>query len=136
MTTDPESSAMSVNDPQTLQSLTVEAERYEVALMTNDVAALDAMFWDSERAVRFGVGENLYGFAQIAAFRVGRPGGSPPRRPLRTSVTTFGHDFGVVNVEFQRDASVSIGRQSQTWVRFAGVWKIVAAHVSLLGTGH
>ena len=127
---------MIVDDPQTLQSLTVEAERYEAALMANDVAALDAMFWDSERVVRFGVGENLYGFAQIAAFRVGRPGGSPPRRRLRISVTTLGHDFGVVNVEFQRDGSTSVGRQSQTWARFAGVWKIVAAHVSLMGAGH
>ena len=34
---------------------------------------------------------------------------------------------------FQRDpASGKIGRQMQTWVRFADGWHVVAAHVSLI----
>jgi hypothetical protein len=125
-----------IDDPQALRSLGEAVELYEAALMANDVAVLDALFWESDRTVRYGVGENLYGFAQIAAFRAARTGGSPPRHRLKTSMTTFGRDFGVVNVEFRRDAASPIGRQSQTWVRLGGVWKIVAAHVSLMGIGH
>ena len=34
--------------------------------------------------------------------------------------------------EFRRDGSARIGRQSQTWVRIAEGWRVVAAHVSLL----
>lgn len=127
---------MRIDDPETLRSLSEQVERYEVALLANDIAALDAMFWESERAVRLGIGENLYGFAQIAAFRLARPGGSPPRRRLKTLVTTFGHEFGVANVEFQREGSTTVGRQSQAWARIGGEWKIVAAHVSLMGSGH
>ncbi|PTQ08613.1 DUF4440 domain-containing protein [Sphingomonas oleivorans] len=128
---------MVIDDPETLAALAEEADRYEAALMANDVDALDDFFWNSERSVRFGVGENLYGFAEIAAFRQARPGGSPQRSRIRTSITSFGRDFGVVNVEFQREGATAIGRQSQTWVRFPDVgWKIVSAHVSLMGGSH
>jgi Protein of unknown function (DUF3225) len=45
---------------------------YERALVGNDVEALDRFFLPSEHAIRYGVGENLYGFAEIKAFRAGR----------------------------------------------------------------
>jgi hypothetical protein len=51
---------------------------------------------------------------------------------LRTEVTTFGWDTAVANVEFQRTGDPRTGRQSQTWIRFAEGWRVVAAHVSLL----
>src|SRR3954469_1703895 len=115
---------MIVNDPSVLAELTELAERYEAALMANDLPALDDMFWQSPHVVRLGVGENLYGIESIAAFRAARPGGAPPRRVLRTTISSFGRDTGVINVEFQRIGAVAIGRQSQSWVRFAGGWRI------------
>jgi hypothetical protein len=48
-------------------------QEYERALVTNDVAMLDALFLNSDRTIRYGMGENLYGYGEIAAFRAGRP---------------------------------------------------------------
>lgn len=128
---------MIVNDPPTLTALTRAFERYESALMSNDVATLDELFWSSPFTLRFGIGENLYGFEAIARFRQLRPGGSPQRHLAHTVITTFGSNFGTANTEFQRVATAAqgvplLGRQSQTWVCFEQGWKIVAAHVSLL----
>ena len=127
---------MIVNDPSVIAELSELAERYETALMTNDLPTLDGMFWQSPHVVRLGIGENLYGIESIAAFRAARPGGSPPRRVPRITISSFGHDLGVINVEFQRIGAVVIGRQSQSWVRFAEGWRIVAAHVSLMAGAH
>jgi hypothetical protein len=124
-----------LNDPAVLAEVTAAVDAYETALMDNDVEALDGAFWASPHTVRLGVTENLYGFDEIAAFRVGRAGGSPPRTRLRTEITTFGTDFAVANVEFQRDGSDKIGRQSQTWIRTADGWKVASAHVSLMQAG-
>lgn len=127
---------MIVNDASVIAELRELAERYETALMANDLPALDGMFWQSPHVVRIGIGENLYGIDSIAAFRATRPGGSPPRRVIRTTISSFGQDMGVINVEFQRIGAVANGRQSQSWVRFAEGWRIVAAHVSLMSGGH
>jgi hypothetical protein len=121
-----------VNDPAVLAEVTALVDAYEVALMTNDVEALDGAFWPSPHAVRLGVAENLWGFAEIAAFRVGRTGGSPPRTRLRTEITSFGMDFAIANVLFRRDDTGRLGRQSQTWLRTADGWKVASAHVSLM----
>lgn len=124
-----------VNDPEVLAEVTAAVDAYETALMTNDVEALDGFFRDAPQTVRYGVAENLYGFEAIAAFRIGRSGGSPQRSRLRTEITTFGRDFAVANVEFLRDGAKRTGRQSQAWIRTEEGWKIVAAHVSLLQDG-
>jgi hypothetical protein len=126
---------MIVNNPPVLAQVTAAVDAYETALMTNDVEALDGFFRDAPQTVRYGVAENLYGFEAIAAFRVGRAGGSPQRRRLRTEITTFGEDFAVANVEFLREGASRPGRQSQAWVRTEAGWKIVSAHVSLLQDG-
>jgi hypothetical protein len=127
---------MILNDPAVLAEVTAAVDAYEMALMDNDVEALDAFFWHSPLTVRFGVAENLYGFEAIAAFRVGRSGGSPKRARLRTEIVAFGADLAVANVEFRRlDAQGRLGRQSQTWVRTPDGWKVCAAHVSLLQEG-
>jgi hypothetical protein len=126
---------MTVNDPDVLAQVTAAVDAYETALMTNDVEALDGFFRDAPETVRYGVAENLYGFEAIAAFRIGRSGGSPPRTRLRTEITTFGADFAIANVEFQRDGSDKTGRQSQTWIRTPQGWKVAAAHVSILQAG-
>jgi len=126
---------MIVNDPAVLAEVAEAVEAYEAALMANDVAALDGAFWNSAHTVRLGVAENLWSFDEIAAFLVGRAGGSPPRTRLRTEITTFGPDFATANVLFRRDDTGRLGRQSQTWIRTAEGWKVASAHVSLIQGG-
>jgi hypothetical protein len=100
--------------------------------VSNDVAVLDALFWDSVHTLRFGATENLYGYAEIAAFRAGRPAQGLPRTILKSVITTYGRDMATVNLAFQRVGSAQTGRQSQTWLRTPQGWRVVAAHVSLL----
>lgn len=121
---------MIIDDPKTLAEVTEAFETYEAALMANDIAVLDALFWDSPSVLRYGVGEALYGTAEIQAFRKARPGGSPQRTIVRKSITTFGTDFATANIEFVRKGGTATGRQSQTWVRMPEGWRVVAAHIS------
>lgn len=127
---------MKINDPEVLSAVTAAFAAYERALMDNDLAALDALFWDSKFTVRFGPGQNLYGIEAIQAFRTARVGGSPKRTLANTVITTFGDDFATANTEFQRAGAAHPGRQSQSWVRFAEGWRVVSAHISMLGEGH
>lgn len=124
--------ALAINLPDVLAEVTAAFVRYEAALVSNDVAVLDELFWNSPQTLRYGVGENLYGYAAIQAFRAGRPAQGLARTLLHTVITTYGHDFASANVEFQREGSSRTGRQSQTWMRTADGWRVVAAHVSLL----
>ena len=123
---------MTMSDPDVVAEVRQAVDAYEVALMANDLAALDAFFWVSPHTVRYGVSENLYGFDEIAAFRLGRVGGSPPRERLRTEIVAVGPDAAVANVEFIRTGTGRNGRQTQTWVRTPEGWRIVSAHVSLM----
>ena len=123
---------MEINHPQTLADVTREFARYESALTTNDVAVLDELFWAGPQTLRYGVGENLYGSAEIEAFRAARPSQGLQRTVTRTVITTFGRDFATANIEFTRAGGNRIGRQSQTWVRLPEGWRVVAAHVSLM----
>jgi len=124
---------MTVNDPETLAEITEIFARYEQALAENDTATLDGLFRDAPETVRYGVGENLYGAAEIAAFRQNRVGGSPPRQVLRTAIATYGRDVATTNIEFRRIGGDVIGRQNQCWIRTSEGWRIVSAHVSLMG---
>lgn len=126
---------MLINDPDILAEVEAAFAEYEAALMGNDLDRLDGLFWPDRRTVRYGPGQNLYGIDQIRAFRVGRVGGSPQRALGKTVITTFGRDLATANTEFQRVGAEQLGRQSQTWVRFADGWRIVAAHISFLGDG-
>jgi len=101
-----------INYPDVLAEVTAAVDTYEDALMANDVESLDSFFWNSPYTVRFGVAENLYGFRDIAAFRLGRRGGSPPRKRLRTEIVAFGKDVAIANVEFVRTDTGRNGRQS------------------------
>jgi len=106
---------------------------YEKALMENDVAALNALFRDDPRTIRYGAAEILYGHAEIAAYRAARSPVGLARTLSRTAITTFGRDFAVAATLFHRPtAPGKVGRQMQTWVRFADGWRIVAAHVSMI----
>jgi hypothetical protein len=123
---------LEIDIPEVLAELVAAFEDYERALVDNDIAGLNALFWDSPLTLRYGtrVSEIQYGHEEIAAFRI-RRGAVDQRRLLRNSrVTTFGRDFGVANTEFIPAGSEKIGRQSQTWMRTTNGWKIVSAHVS------
>jgi hypothetical protein len=122
-----------INLPQVLAEVTAQFDRYEKALTGNDVGVLDELFWRSPHTLRYGVTENLYGYDAIAAFRAGRPAQGLDRTLLKTVITTYGEDFATANVEFERAGSSKTGRQSQTWMRTTQGWRVVAAHVSLLG---
>ncbi len=124
---------MIINDPATLAEAEAAFDRYEAALVGNDVAALDGFFWTDDAVIRYGGGENLYGHAAIAAFRAARPAAGLQRTLERTVVTTFGTDFATASTLFRRGSAPGrVGRQMQSWARFPEGWRIVAAHVSLI----
>ena len=50
---------MQINDPVALANLTLAFAEYEQALVTNDIATLDRLFWNSPHTLRYGAGENL-----------------------------------------------------------------------------
>lgn len=123
---------MQINLPHVLNEVRQASARYERALVGNDIAVLDELFWNSPHTVRYGVSENLLGYAAIQAFRAARPSVGLARDTLRTVITTFGQDAATVHVEFQREGNPRTGRQTQTWVRTPEGWRVVSAHVSLL----
>jgi hypothetical protein len=128
--TPPENHRLAINLPEVLAEMTAAFERYETALVQNEVAVLDELFWNSPHTIRYGVTENLYGYEAIAAFRSARLPQGLDRRLSKTVITTYGTDFATANTEFQR--SGQSGRQSQTWMRTPDGWRVVSAHVSLL----
>ena len=124
---------MQIDLPDVLAEVTAQFERYEKALVSNDVAVLGELFRDDPRTLRYGIGENLYGHGEITAFRAARSPVGLMRRTDKTVITTYGRDTAVASTLFYRDtAPGKVGRQMQTWVRFPEGWKIVAAHVSII----
>ena len=125
---------MKINDPSVLAEVEAAFACYEAALVSNDVATLDALFWADPRTIRYGIGENLYGHDAIAAFRAARSAAGLGRRLDRTVITTYGRDFATASTLFYRDSLPGrVGRQMQSWARMAQGWCIVAAHVSIIG---
>ena len=123
---------LEINLPDIVAEVTAAFQRYEKALVGNDVATLDELFWKSPHTLRFGVKENLYGYDAIASFRAGRAPINLARRLMNTVITTYGRDLATANTEFQRDGAALTGRQSHVWLRCPEGWRITAAHVSLL----
>ena len=124
---------MQVDLPDVLAEVTSQFERYEQALVANDVGVLDELFRADSRTLRYGIGENLYGYDAIVAFRAARSPVGLMRRTAKTVITTYGRDTAVASTLFYRETAPGrVGRQMQTWVRFPEGWKIVAAHVSVI----
>src|ERR1700729_2862043 len=100
---------MQVDLPDVISEVSAQFERYEKALVSNDVAVLDELF----RAARSPIGLN--------------------RKTAQTVISSYGRDTAVASTLFYRDTLPGkVGRQMQTWVRFAEGWRIVAAHVSVI----
>jgi hypothetical protein len=126
---------MEIDLPDVVAEVRKAFERYEKALVTNDVDTLDTLFRRDTRTVRYGVAENLYGHEEVAAFRATRPPINLARTRSRTVITTYGRDFAVASTLFHRPSLPGkVGRQMQSWVRFPEGWRVVAAHVSLIET--
>jgi 1-carboxybiuret hydrolase subunit AtzH-like protein len=124
---------MDIDLPEVVAEVRVAFDRYEQALVANDVAALDAMFHPDPRTIRYGGTENLYGFQEIEAFRAARSPLGLARTLSKTVITSYGRDHAVASTLFRRASTPGkVGRQMQTWVRFAQGWRVVAAHVSLI----
>lgn len=124
---------MDIDLPEVVAEVRAEFDRYEKALGANDVAALNAMFRNDPRTIRYGGTENLYGYQEIEAFRAARSPAGLARTLSKTVISTYGRDHAVASSLFCR-ASLpgKIGRQMQTWVRFPQGWRVVAAHVSFI----
>ena len=128
---------MEIDLPEVVAEVTAAFERYEKALVSNDVAILDELFRNDPRTIRYGGNENLYGYAEIAAFRSARPSAGLGRTLSRTVISTYGRDHAVASTLFHRPSVAGkIGRQMQTWVRFPEGWRVVAAHVSFIDGPH
>ena len=124
---------MQIDLPDVVAEVRSAFDIYEKALVSNDVETLDALFHDDARTIRYGGGENLYGFAAIKAFRSARSPAGLARSIEKTAITTYGRDFATASTLFRRASSPGkIGRQMQTWVRFDEGWRVVAAHVSVI----
>lgn len=123
---------MHIDLPEVVGEVSAAFARYQKALSDNDVAILNQLFWDDARTIRYGAGENLYGYAAIEAFRSARAPADPSQQS-GTVITAFGRDLAVASTLFHRsDWKTKVGRLMQTWVRFETGWRIVAAHVSII----
>jgi len=124
---------MEIDNPQALAEVTASFKRYQDAIIANDVAVLNELFWNDSLTLRYGIAENLYGHEAISAYRSARNPAGLARVVTESVVTCYGRDFATTNIEFTR--SGRHGRQSQAWVRMPEGWRIVAAHVSYMDEG-
>lgn len=120
--------SMQINEPKVVAEVSESFQRYQDAIIANDVAVLNELFWTNDLTLRYGAGENLYGHEAIAGFRSARNPAGLAREETKRVVTTYGRDYATTNIEFTRGGR--LGRQSQAWVRMPEGWRIVAAHVS------
>jgi Protein of unknown function (DUF3225) len=125
------SEQMDIDLPEIVAEVRTAFERYERALVSNDVDTLNEIFRDDARTIRYGATENLYGYDEIMRFRVARSPVGLMRTLSKTVITTYGRDYAVASTLFRRDSAPGkIGRQTQTWVRFPEGWRVVVGHVS------
>lgn len=121
-----------IDAPAVVDEVTAAFERYEAALLVNDLPTLNELFWDDPRTVRIGIAECLYGYDAIERWRNEADPVPVTRQIVRTSVTTVGQDVAMVDCEFRNGDEPELGRQSQVWLRRPEGWRIVRAHVSML----
>ncbi|MGV0742465.1 AtzH-like domain-containing protein [Mycolicibacterium sp. XJ870] len=127
MSTSVESSVLAVDDanPALMQSFW----RYESALMANDVAALDDLFWNDEETVRADHTAVLLGHDAIARFRASRTQGAPARTITAVHVRELSEGSTLILAETCRPNGAR-GLQTQAWRLTEDGWKVAYAHVS------
>ena len=124
---------MQIDDPAVLAQVRATFDRYEAALMDNDTATLDEIFWNDPRTVRFGITEIGIGHDAIRAFRA-TVAKYAPRVQKRIEITSFGQDFACTHLVYERVNTGAIGRETKIMARFPDGWHVVSAHVSLLAS--
>jgi hypothetical protein len=124
-----------IDDPEVIAEVREVFDRYEAALMANETAVLDAIFWADPRTVRFGIAEILYGHEAIRAFRASvRAYAQRVQRQVR--ITAFGQDVAATHLEYERIGTGLVGRETKIMARIPDQgWRVVSAHVSLLSGG-
>jgi ketosteroid isomerase-like protein len=123
---------MSSYDPAAVEAeIRAAFDAYEIALMANDVAALNGFFRADARTVRLTPEGGAWGYDAIAAFRTARDPGDIRREFMQVSVQAVGPDAGVASLAYRRVGSARTGAQTQVWQRFPEGWRIVAAQVAL-----
>src|SRR5260221_3616714 len=123
---------MEIDLPDVLAEVTAQFALYEAALASNDVAVLDELFRKDSRTLRYGIGENLYGYDAIAAFRGARSPVGLARKTAATVITTYGRDTAVASTLVSREtAPGKVRRQIRTPVRFSEGPRVVDAQVSI-----
>ena len=128
-----------VNQHEVVTQVRDAFDKYEQALIDNDVKRMNTFSWDAPETIRYGIDDMQYGAEAIYRWHTGAQSVSSQRRLHDTTVTTFGTDFATVSTGFYNGVDPSMQRrQMHTWVRFGSTsddrheWKIVAAHVSLI----
>ena len=128
----PAAPSIAIDTPAVIEELTPIFHAYEAALMCNDVEALAGYFWDDARVTRYGIADRQFGSDELRAFRAAGSAPTFTRELENLRLYAFGADMAVAQVEFVRSDTQLRGFQTQTWVRMAGTWRIVAAHVSMI----
>lgn len=123
---------MRIDDPAVIAEVRAVFDRYEAALMANETATLDAIFWADPRTIRFGIGEILYGIEAIRAFRASVKAYAQ-RTQRQVRITAFGPDVAATHLEYERIGTGLVGRETKIMARIPEQgWRVVSAHVSLL----
>lgn len=123
-----------INRPEIVAEITEAFNRYEKALVSNDIQTLNELFWNTPHTIRFGLAEQAYGHDAIAGVRAARDPKDLMRTLTRIVITTYGTDFATASCEYRRNDSGRFGRQMQTWMRTGEGWRVAAAHVSIFDT--
>ncbi len=124
---------MEIDLPEVVAEVKAAYDRYNDAINSGTIAILNNTFWNDPRTIRYGPAENLYGYKEIEGYRASARPLDPPRTLSRTVITTYGRDFAVASTLTSRaNQPGKVGRQMQTWVRFADGWHVVAAEVSTI----
>ena len=123
---------LEIDLPTVVEDVTRQFWSYEKAFMANDVDALIDFFWTDPRLTRYGIADRQFGIEEMRTFRRASPAPDFTRRIEKLRVTSFGDAMAVAYCEFVRSDTPLRGFQSQTWVRLAPGWRIVAAHVSMI----
>lgn len=125
--------AVAVDLPDVVAEVKAAYDRYNNAVNAGNIAVLNSTFRDDPRTIRYGQGENLYGYKEIEGFRAAARPLDPPRTLSKTVITTYGRDFAVAStLTYRANQPGKVGRQMQSWVRFPDGWHVVAAHVSTI----
>lgn len=101
---------------------------YDRALLTNDIATLDAFFAQGAGTIRGDGTTIVTGHDEIATLRRARTA-VPTRRIVSVAVQRLSDETALV-VAGVRSATTARGMQTQLWRRDGTDWKITAAHVT------